>query len=90
MYEELFHESEDLKHTRHDKILLSKHRAVVWDDLDDKIEQIEKACEVYDESGIRSIILMLVPEWHEKSADIKPRVIQNGNHGASDEQKTLH
>jgi len=90
MYEELFHESEDLKHTRHDKILLSRHRAVVWDDLDDKIEQIGKACQVYDEPGIRAIIRKLVPEWHEKSGDAEPRALQRDDHVTASDQKTLH
>lgn len=90
MYEELFHESEDLKYTRHDKILLSKHRAVVWDDFDDKIECINLACKTYDEAGIRSMLRKLVPEWHEKSIDVEPQVLQRDDQAKTGNSKTIH
>jgi len=79
MYEELFHESENLKHTRHEKILLSRHRAVVWDDLDDKIKTLGQACMTYDITEIRAILGMFVPEWHETTTDVKSRVIQRAD-----------
>ncbi len=80
MYEELFHEAEDLQHTCHDKILLSKHRAVIWDDLDTKIDHIDQACKNYDEHEIRTVLHMLVPEWHEASEKTESGVIRKAEH----------
>ena len=62
LYEELFHSSESLKETPHEKILLASHRRVDWAELVARLEQLETACEVYDTASLEAMINDLVPE----------------------------
>lgn len=62
LYEELFHEKEDITSTGHSKIMLSGHRRVDWTILESTIEQIAKACKEYDEHALKNLIDRLVPE----------------------------
>lgn len=62
MYEELFHDSEQLESTEHEKILLSRHRVVEWDKLEVLMGKIESACEKYSEIELLQSIEDLVPE----------------------------
>lgn len=62
LYEELFHELEQLQKTEHDKILLAQHRAVDWQSLSDRLDALQEAAERSDESRLRELITELVPE----------------------------
>jgi FlaA1/EpsC-like NDP-sugar epimerase len=62
LYEELFHGSEQLKSTAHEKIMLAKYRVVDWASLEVLMDGIEAACENYDEESLRQSIEELVPE----------------------------
>lgn len=62
LYEELFHESEELVPTGHEKIHLAQYRKVDWEKLNGTMERLEKACAKYDYQGLRDIMDNLVPE----------------------------
>ncbi len=62
LYEELFHESESLVATEHEKIHLAKYRKVDWEQLNGNMDLLEEACETYDCERLGSILDDLVPE----------------------------
>lgn len=67
LYEELFHESEQLEPTSHEKILLARHRVVDWDELEAMIGSMESACKQYDQGVLLASINSLVPEHRIES-----------------------
>lgn len=64
LHEELFHESEALLPTPHDKISLAKATVVDWNELQQNVESIKKACVISDELTLKAILKSLVPEYH--------------------------
>jgi FlaA1/EpsC-like NDP-sugar epimerase len=62
LHEELFHRDEEFAQTRHQKIFLALHRINHWERTQDLLQQMEQACEVYDEAKILDILQTLVPE----------------------------
>ncbi|MFN7097079.1 MAG: hypothetical protein ACK4PR_05935, partial [Gammaproteobacteria bacterium] len=63
LHEELFHETEALLPTPHDKISLAKATEVDWVDLQLKMKNIKDACAVFDEKTLLNILKALVPEY---------------------------
>jgi FlaA1/EpsC-like NDP-sugar epimerase len=61
LFEELFHEKE-LSGTAHQKILLAQGRPVDWDQLKQRMQRLEEACQAYDEAAIMALVRELVPE----------------------------
>ena len=80
LFEELFHEKEKLEGTRHEKILLSRHRKIDWNFLNGVIATMESACETYDESTLLGSINKLVPELHHIKKDLPKNVIHIASH----------
>ena len=68
LYEELFHEQEQLTATTHEKILLAKMRIVDWETLQSDFAEMEEACQLFDESKLKRLIKKLVPEMTESLA----------------------
>jgi len=68
LYEELFHEQEQLSATTHEKILLAKTRIVDWKELQDDFLAMDKASELFDEETLKLLIKKLVPEMTESPA----------------------
>ncbi|MCG8016072.1 MAG: polysaccharide biosynthesis protein [Candidatus Thiodiazotropha sp. 'RUGA'] len=64
LYEELFHEKEELAKTSHQKVLLAHHREVDWPWLNDVMQQMSSATEALDSQQLRLLLGQLVPE-HE-------------------------
>ncbi len=62
LYEELFHDQESLQPTRHDKILLARHRIVDWDELSNTLSQMREAVASYDEEVLFDGLCRFVPE----------------------------
>ena len=62
MYEELFHDSEQLEPTEHEKIQLARHRIVEWEKLDVLMKKTELACDKYNEDLLLMSINEFVPE----------------------------
>ncbi|MEJ2619900.1 MAG: nucleoside-diphosphate sugar epimerase/dehydratase [Candidatus Thiodiazotropha sp.] len=64
LYEELFHEKEELKKTNHEKVLLANHRQVDWPWLNQVMQQMSDASDALDSQQLRELLGQLVPE-HE-------------------------
>lgn len=63
LYEELFHPSEMLVPTLHNKILLAQYREMSWNDLLSKLDWLEEKCEAnLTEEDAQYLITELVPE----------------------------
>ena len=62
LYEELFHESEALVATGHEKIHLAQFRKVDWEQLNGAVDDLERACAAYDSERLGDILNDLVPE----------------------------
>jgi FlaA1/EpsC-like NDP-sugar epimerase len=78
LFEELFHETEHLSSTPHDKILLAEHRPVDWQLLETLFKEIEIYAEKFDEEGLRTLMLKLVPELHRIREELPDNVIPFG------------
>jgi len=68
LFEELFHEKENLTETKHNKILLSQSRKVNWKNLVTTIDNMENASDVFDEKKLKVLLKELVPELNESSS----------------------
>ena len=66
LYEELFHESENLTGTTHPKILLANSRGVDFTQLEQTLDKLATACEANDERQIYGILSELVPEHQSR------------------------
>lgn len=64
LYEELFHEMENMRETGHEKIMLADCREVDWDSLNDSLDLMAGHCQVYDEINLKQLLEKLVPEKH--------------------------
>lgn len=62
LFEELFHASEELEPTEHQKLLKAKFRELEWSELVKAFHRIEDACFKYNEQEIIKVLKSLVPE----------------------------
>jgi FlaA1/EpsC-like NDP-sugar epimerase len=76
LYEELFHEQEQLNGTQHEKIFLADHRQMEWEMLDKAISKLEVASGIYDEKALLKGIVSLVPELQRLDKPEQGNVIQ--------------
>ena len=75
LFEELFHEKEQLTGTQHEKIFLARHRQIEWELLDRTIGELETACTTYNEKSLLKGIATLVPELHHIDSELPDNVI---------------
>jgi FlaA1/EpsC-like NDP-sugar epimerase len=76
LYEELFHEKEQLSGTQHEKIFLAKHRFIEWDVLDKTISDMEEASIAYNEKELMSGVTTLVPELRQIDRELPDNVVR--------------
>ena len=62
LFEELFHESEPLTKTGHNKIFLARVREMEWESLMETMARMEQGVEAFDTPALRAVMEMLVPE----------------------------
>lgn len=62
LYEELFHESEQLNATEHEKLFKAKFRELDWQDLLQTLRMLDAACLEYKEDELLVLLKSLVPE----------------------------
>lgn len=63
LYEELFHESEQLAPTEHEKLFKAKFRTMDWDDLIKTMRMLDNACHNYQQEELLILLRSLVPEF---------------------------
>ncbi len=68
LFEELFHPSEALRQSSHEKLLLARFREVDWARFEQGLNGLERACDAGDENEIRRMLATLVPEFSAASA----------------------
>ena len=64
LYEELFHEAEQLSGTAHPKLMLAESREADWQMLTNQLEQLRDACARRDTDLVRYTLKSIVPEFH--------------------------
>ncbi len=69
LYEELFHEREELMPTGHDQILLARYREMSWEMLNRKLKDMEQACASYDTDRLGELLNWFVPERQQPRGD---------------------
>lgn len=62
LYEELFHESEQLAPTEHEKLFKAKFRELDWHELTQTMRMLNTACSEYQEDELLILLRSLVPE----------------------------
>lgn len=68
LYEELFHASEQLGATSHEKLMLAAARDVDWPAYLDSLQKLEQACRSRDLATLRQCLKVMVPEFSEPAA----------------------
>lgn len=63
LYEELFHESEQLIPTEHEKLFKAKFRELAWNDLAQAMRMLTVACDEHQTDELFVLLKNLVPEF---------------------------
>ncbi|MCP3868559.1 MAG: polysaccharide biosynthesis protein [Gammaproteobacteria bacterium] len=69
LFEELFHEEEQLEPTSHEKVLLASYRKVDWLWLTGVLDRVSEFCTTMDIDSLHEQLVMLVPESARESAE---------------------
>ncbi len=64
LFEELFHASEHLVPTEHEKLFQAKFREINWTDLTQTMTLIHQACDLNQQKQLLHLLKSLVPEFH--------------------------
>ncbi len=70
LFEELFHPSEQLVQTEHEKLFKARFRAINWDDLMEAFNLLQTACNTHENEEIIVLLKNLVPEFQTESAEV--------------------
>jgi len=69
LFEELFHPSEELVQTEHEKLFKARFRAIDWDELTQTIRMIQNACNAHQTAELLILLKSLVPEFCSELAE---------------------
>ncbi len=75
LYEELFHDQESLVKTGHEKILLAQSRKADWEQTNEMMEAMERACRDCSDQQAKALLKQLVPEMGAVGVEIKDNVV---------------
>lgn len=67
LYEELFHESEQLASTEHEKLFKAKFRELNWQELLQTMRMLHIACAAHQEDELFILLRSLVPEFQPEA-----------------------
>jgi FlaA1/EpsC-like NDP-sugar epimerase len=67
LFEELFHETEQLMQTNHEKLYQAKFRKVDWQELKDTFYLLNAACVEHNDDELYILIKSLVPEFKSET-----------------------
>jgi FlaA1/EpsC-like NDP-sugar epimerase len=68
LFEELFHPSEQLAQTAHEKLFKARFRAMDWDELIETFQLLQNACNTHENDEIIILLKSLVPEFQTEAA----------------------
>lgn len=63
LYEELFHQSEQLENTEHAKLFKAKFRQIEWHELKQAMNMLKQACSSLEQDELLILLKNLVPEY---------------------------
>ncbi|MFA5960395.1 MAG: nucleoside-diphosphate sugar epimerase/dehydratase [Tatlockia sp.] len=66
LFEELFHASEQLAPTDHEKLFKAQFRQLDWQELTAFIRKLNKSCKLHDIGTLYSVLKQLVPEFNSQ------------------------
>ncbi|MDX2346310.1 MAG: nucleoside-diphosphate sugar epimerase/dehydratase [Legionella sp.] len=69
LFEELFHPSEELTQTAHEKLLQARFRQMDWDELTETFRMIQTACNTHEHHEIIILLQSLVPEFKKECVE---------------------
>jgi FlaA1/EpsC-like NDP-sugar epimerase len=64
LFEELFHPSEELVQTEHEKLFKARFRRIDWDELTQTLRMLQHACNTHETDELLILLKSLVPEFH--------------------------
>ncbi|GGI80156.1 polysaccharide biosynthesis protein [Legionella impletisoli] len=67
LFEELFHQSEQLDQTEHKKLFKAKFRQIDWVELKQAMRLLKNACLTYEEDELLLLLKNLVPEYQVRN-----------------------
>ncbi|KTD16323.1 polysaccharide biosynthesis protein [Legionella jordanis] len=68
LFEELFHPSEELSQTEHEKLFKAKFRHLEWNELMQTVRMLNMACAMHNNSELYILLKSLVPEFNSEIA----------------------
>lgn len=71
LFEELFHEAEQLIETEHEKLFKAQFRKLDWEDLNNTLRMLQQACMDHQEDEILLLLKSLVPEFQSLSLGLE-------------------
>jgi len=74
LYEELFHESEQLVITDHEKLYKAKFRKIDWNTLIQTMLLLNNACEMHKNNDLIMLLKILVPEYNSGISTTNPAI----------------
>lgn len=72
LYEELFHASEQLIKTDHEKLLKARYRGLEWSVLVSIMQNIQRLCATNQMDGLLACVQQLVPEYKPTNTNAEP------------------
>ena len=66
LFEELFHESEKLTSTAHEKLFKARLRKLDWNELTQTLRLMNTACNRHNDDELKILLTSLVPEFNER------------------------
>lgn len=70
LFEELFHESEMLEQTTHEKLFKARVRRIEWNELHETMRLLNHACCNHHEDELRILLQSLVPEFKSSAITV--------------------
>ncbi len=64
LFEELFHPSEELVQTEHEKLFKARFRRIDWDELTQTLRMMHQACNAHETNELLILLKSLVPEFN--------------------------
>ncbi|MDF1646514.1 MAG: nucleoside-diphosphate sugar epimerase/dehydratase [Legionellaceae bacterium] len=70
LFEELFHPSEQLSQTDHEKLFKARFRQIDWHDLTETLGLIQAACNTHENDEMIILLKSLVPEFQTECVEV--------------------